>query len=156
MRPRRVRGRKFTKSQQMARVRSRDTGPETVLRRALWAEGLRYRVRLALPGTPDLVFPRARVAVFVDGCFWHGCPSHYTAPEANSEFWEAKLKRNQLRDRRVNRLLAESGWRVVRVWEHEVAADPRAVVERLRDLVASQLSREAQAVRDPHAAAPPV
>jgi DNA mismatch endonuclease (patch repair protein) len=151
MRPRRVKGRKLTKSEQMARVRSRDTAPETLLRRTLWAAGLRYRVRPRLPGTPDLAFPRARVAVFVDGCFWHGCPRHYTAPAANAGFWGAKLSRNLSRDRKVDRALSESGWTVVRIWEHEVTEDADAAVGRLGALVAA-----AKASLDgvPRAAAP--
>ena len=80
MRPRKRKKRKLTKSEQMARVRSKDTEPEMVLRKALWKSGLRYRLRPGLPGTPDLAFVGRKVAIFVDGCFWHGCPEHYTCP----------------------------------------------------------------------------
>lgn len=122
---------KLSKSQQMARVRSKDTGLEMRLRRALWAAGLRYRIRPALPGTPDVAFPRARVAIFMDGCFWHGCPEHYTAPAANADFWQRKLERNIHRDAWVIEELSALGWTSLRIWEHEISADLGAVVARV-------------------------
>jgi DNA mismatch endonuclease, patch repair protein len=117
----------------MARNRRRDTAPERALRRVLHAHGRRYRVDYAVRVggilvKPDVVFTRARVAVFVDGCFWHGCPAHGTTPSRNAEYWSAKLARNRARDARVNALLAEAGWVVVRGWEHEPV---EAVVERV-------------------------
>ena len=127
-------------SERMARVRRRDTAPELELRSALHRRGLRYRIdRRPLAGVPsraDLVFGPAKVAVYVDGCFWHSCPEHGTMPRANEEFWQAKLARNRERDAAVNEALAEAGWTVVRVWEHEeidAAADrvERAVRESL-------------------------
>ena len=103
--------------------RRRDTAPEMALRRELHQRGLRYRVDYApLPAVrcrADIVFTRARVAVFVDGCFWHRCPLHQTHPNANGEWWRDKLDRNVERDRRNDRELAAAGWRVERVWEHE-------------------------------------
>jgi DNA mismatch endonuclease, patch repair protein len=121
----------LTKSEQMARVKSRDTGLEMQVRRRLWAAGARYRVRPMLPGTPDLAFQRAHVAVFVDGCFWHGCPDHYRAPATNVAYWEHKLERNVSVDRKVELALTEGGWSVVRIWEHEIKSDPSGVVNRL-------------------------
>ena len=107
----------------MAGNRGRDTKPEIALRKALHARGLRYRVDVAaerdVRSRPDVVFRRSRVAVFVDGCFWHGCPEHGTMPAANRDYWAAKLARNAERDARVDALLAARGWTVVRVWEHE-------------------------------------
>jgi DNA mismatch endonuclease (patch repair protein) len=100
----------------------RDTNPELALRRAVWRLGLRYRVDIApIPGRrrADLVFTRAKVAVYVDGCFWHGCPTHATTPKANRDWWVAKLETNVRRDRDTDLRLAGAGWRVVRVWEHE-------------------------------------
>ena len=89
--------------------------------------GFRYRVDYQLPGIPrrraDIVFPKQRVAVFVDGCFWHRCPDHATFPKTNAEWWRAKLARNWERDRETDQLLIANGWRVVRVWEHESLAD---------------------------------
>ncbi|MCE0485435.1 very short patch repair endonuclease [Ornithinimicrobium sp. EGI L100131] len=103
--------------------RSRDTTPEIALRRALHRRGLRYRVNMrpikAVRRTADVVFPRCKIAVFVDGCFWHGCPDHYRAPSTNEGYWAAKLSRNVARDAQVNGLLRDHGWTVVRVWEHE-------------------------------------
>jgi DNA mismatch endonuclease (patch repair protein) len=104
--------------------RRTDTKPELALRRALHAQGLRYRkdYRLDLEGArvrPDIAFTARRVAVFVDGCFWHVCPEHGTKPAANTWYWGPKLARNVERDRAADAALAAAGWRVVRVWEHE-------------------------------------
>lgn len=86
-----------------------------------------------LPGRPDFVFPKLRTAVFVDGCFWHGCPRHATQPKNNAAFWAAKLSANQARDRRVNRELRARGWKVVRIWEHELTRkNERRLLARLR------------------------
>lgn len=122
---------KFTRSETMARVRSRHTSPELRLRKALWAEGVRFRVAVPLPGTPDIVIPSRKIAVFVDGCFWHGCPVHYTSPVANADFWRSKLARNQARDAAADAALKNLGWRVVRLWEHEVEEHLTRVVRRL-------------------------
>lgn len=100
----------------------RDTTTELALRFAVHAHGLRYRVDWRLPGLrrrADLAFPRQKVAVFVDGCFWHGCPRHMTWPKNNAEWWRAKIEGNRARDLDTNRLLRRAGWTVVRVWEHE-------------------------------------
>ena len=104
-----------------------DTGPERALRSHVHRSGLRFRkdFRIRAGGVSvhaDLAFPRAKVAVFVDGCFWHQCPEHLTTPKANAEFWAAKLQ-NVERDRRVDRALAEAGWTVIRCWEHEEPID---------------------------------
>lgn len=119
-------------SQRMSRQRSRDTAAEWALRRVLHARGLRYRVDAALPGLArrraDILFPRQKLAVFVDGCFWHGCPEHKTEPKTNAAWWATKLARNVDRDRETDAHLVELGWTVLRIWEHE---DP----ERAADLV---------------------
>lgn len=103
----------------------RDTAAEKALRAILFRRGFRYRVDLApLPGLrrrADLVFPRQKVAVYVDGCFWHGCPIHATWPKANAEFWRNKIEANRQRDEDTNRRLGEAGWVVLRIWEHENA-----------------------------------
>lgn len=116
----------------MSRQKSRDTGVEMALRRALHALGLRYRVhRRPVAGVrreADVVFPGARVAVFVDGCFWHGCPEHATWPKNNAEFWRGKIEGNRARDRDTDARFAQAGWRVVRVWEHEDPAEAAARV----------------------------
>jgi DNA mismatch endonuclease (patch repair protein) len=120
----------------MARIGRRDTKPEIALRRLLHERGLRYRVdRAVLPGVRrrgDVVFGPAKVIVFVDGCFWHGCPEHATWPVHNAEFWREKIEVNRLRDRDTDERLAGAGWKVVRVWEHE---DPHEVAEQISELV---------------------
>jgi DNA mismatch endonuclease (patch repair protein) len=102
--------------------KKRDTRPELALRRALHARGLRYRVDYALGfgrRRADIAFTRRRVVVFVDGCFWHCCPEHGTTPRANVAYWEPKLRRNVERDHETDARLRETGWSVVRIWEHE-------------------------------------
>lgn len=120
----------------MQAQRTRDTAPELAVRRILHARGFRYRVdRAPLPALrrrADLVFGPSRVAVYVDGCFWHGCPEHGTSPSANAEWWRDKITRNRARDADTDSRLAEAGWLVVRAWEHE---DPGAVAERVIGLV---------------------
>jgi len=105
----------------MARIGGVDTKPEVLLRRVLWALGWRYRLgRRVLGVRPDLVFVGLHAVVFVDGCFWHGCPDHYVPPRSRRGFWEEKLRGNVERDVRQTRELEEQGWMVIRVWEHEV------------------------------------
>lgn len=118
--------------------RSTETSPEVALRSELHRRGLGFRKhRQPIPGLrcrADLVFAGPRVAVFVDGCFWHRCPEHGTDPRTNSDYWEAKLDRNVARDRRNDAALVAAGWRVVRVWEHEAP-------QRAADIVEAALSR---------------
>jgi DNA mismatch endonuclease, patch repair protein len=104
----------------MSRIRGRDTGPELPLRKALCAMGVRYRLDRGVLGQPDIVFKAARVVVFVDGCFWHRCPTHGVMPKNNSEFWKTKIRRNVERDDFVTARLADEGWTVLRFWEHDV------------------------------------
>jgi DNA mismatch endonuclease, patch repair protein len=109
------------------------------LRRHLWAQGFRYRLKRTTPGgRPDLVFPGPRVAVFVDGCFWHGCPEHYVRPRSRTEFWSQKLQENLARDRRQTAALEREGWKVCRFWEHEVWVDLDQVVETVRSAVSGK------------------
>lgn len=109
--------------------RRRDTKPELALRSALHRAGLRYRcdLRIDLPGgkrvRPDVVFTLRRIAVFVDGCFWHSCPEHGRAPSSNTGYWSPKLARNRERDRENSALLRAAGWTVIRLWEHEEPAE---------------------------------
>ncbi|TML54150.1 MAG: very short patch repair endonuclease [Actinobacteria bacterium] len=113
----------------------RETRPERVLRSALHQRGLRFRKHVALLERgrcrPDVVFPRQRVAVFVDGCFWHGCPQHGTRPTTNSDYWSAKITRNVGRDREHDLLLGSLGWHVIRIWEHEDVEAAADWVERV-------------------------
>jgi len=118
--------------------RRRDTTPELAVRRALHAAGLRYRVDYPLAfdrrRRADVVFTRQKVAVFIDGCFWHGCPDHSTTPKQNTDYWGPKLARNAARDLDTTQRLSDDGWTVLRFWEHE---DPSAVVARIIDVVRS-------------------
>ncbi|MCU7722287.1 very short patch repair endonuclease [Actinoplanes sp. KI2] len=122
----------------MSRQRRRNTQPEVAIRKRLHAMGLRFRVTMPIPGMPrrtmDIAFTRARVAVFVDGCFWHVCPEHATRPAANSDWWFRKLTGNQARDVATNDHLAALGWRVVRIWEHE---NPAEAADRIAAVVRS-------------------
>jgi DNA mismatch endonuclease (patch repair protein) len=117
--------------------RSRDTSPEMAVRRELHRRGLRYRVALAaIPAsrrTIDIAFTKARVAVMIDGCFWHGCPEHHQAPRTNAEFWLKKLTENKARDAETTSILQAAGWQVLRFWEHESVA---FVVESIAKAVA--------------------
>lgn len=124
----------------MKAVRQRDTGAEMAVRRRLHAMGLRYRVDFPVLESPrrraDIAFPRLRIAIFIDGCFWHGCPIHGTSPKANAEFWKRKIEANIARDRDTDERLRGTGWVVLRFWEHEdpddVAASIRRSVEEIR------------------------
>lgn len=113
--------------------RGRDTGPEMAVRRLLHARGLRYRVDLApvagVRRRADLVFTRARVAVFIDGCFWHGCPQHATWPKVNADFWHQKIEGNRARDRDTDQRLREAEWTVLRFWEHEAPEDVAEAIQ---------------------------
>jgi DNA mismatch endonuclease (patch repair protein) len=116
----------------MSNLRTAGTEPERALRRELHRRGLRYRVNLTtLPGRPDIALTRARIAVFVDGCFWHGCPEHAVAPKANAAWWRSKLDANVTRDRRTDERLREAGWCVIRAWEHENPSDVADKIERM-------------------------
>lgn len=119
----------------MTRTAQKDNQIERALRRAVYALGLRFRLhRRLLAGSrrsADIVFPSSRVAVFVDGCFWHSCPLHGSKPKNNAGWWEAKLKANRARDRDTDERLMRLGWKVVRVWEHEDPVIAAAAIERV-------------------------
>lgn len=130
--------------------RRRDTASEKLVRSALHRRGLRFRVDLpirvdgARPVRPDIVFPRPRVAVFVDGCFWHGCPEHGTLPATNRDYWLPKIEENRQRDQRNTAALEACGWTVVRVWAHE---DPAVVATRVARLIARQQTSDSTGKR---------
>jgi DNA mismatch endonuclease, patch repair protein len=129
-------------SRQMSAQRRRDTACERALRSTLHRQGLRFFVhRRPLPGLrreADLVFPKVMVAVFVDGCFWHGCPQHGTWPKANADWWRAKIERNRERDADTDRRLQQSGWTAIRIWEHE---DPLDAADRVKAAIATATDR---------------
>jgi DNA mismatch endonuclease (patch repair protein) len=120
--------------------RGRDTGPELQLRHLLHGAGLRYRVHWPVPGDRrrriDIAFTRRKVAVFVDGCFWHRCPIHYVAPHANAVFWDTKIQGNTRRDAETTTLLEKEGWLVFRFWEHE---EPSEITEQIRRALRERL-----------------
>jgi DNA mismatch endonuclease, patch repair protein len=128
--------------QQMQANRSRDSKPELALRSRVHELGLRYRVAArplpSLRRTADLVFTRTRVAVFLDGCFWHGCPDHHRPSQRNEEFWREKIARNRERDAETDKLLEEAGWTVVRIWEHE---EPELAALKVRETVSIKQDR---------------
>ncbi|WP_435234058.1 very short patch repair endonuclease [Streptomyces sp. bgisy092] len=121
-------------------ARSRDSQPELRLRQAVHRLGLRYQVATRpLPDmrrAADLAFPRAKVVVFMDGCFWNGCPTHATPPKANREYWAEKLAGNKARNKEVDARLQEAGWMVLRVWEHE---EPQVAAEKVLAMVQGRL-----------------
>lgn len=140
-----------TRSRMMAGIRGKNTSPERMLRAALTALGARYRIHFpAVPGRPDVVFAGSMLAVFVQGCFWHGCPRHYQAPATRSGFWRAKLETNRARDRRVRRRLQRLGWTSLWFWEHQVKADAMGCARRVLTLRARLLR-----ARPPRPARPP-
>jgi DNA mismatch endonuclease, patch repair protein len=131
----------------MQRQRQRDTAPEMALRSALYRAGFRYRVDCRLEGLrcrADLAFPKERVAVFVDGCFWHGCPDHGTSPRAHAVWWRKKIDANVTRDRDTDERLEAAGWTVVRVWEHD---EPNDSVSRVAAAVNARRSGDLGNVR---------
>ena len=134
---------KGQRSHTMSRIRGRDTGPELILRRKLWKDGARgYRTHpKGVPGSPDLAFMRQKVAVFVDGCFWHRCPRCYRPPSSNIEFWRSKAQRNVDRDRKVDSELAEAFWKVIRVWEHEIRENPEAVAKEVHGILLGSVDK---------------
>jgi DNA mismatch endonuclease, patch repair protein len=127
------------RSEHMRRIRSGNTRPELILRKLIWASGWRYRVRARVMACkPDLVFKSKKVAVFVDGCFWHGCPDHYSLPRTRVEFWRTKLEKNVRRDQRQTRALEAAGWRVIRFWGHEVHFDPKCAAIQVADVLSGR------------------
>lgn len=133
-------------SARMSQARRRDTAPELALRRLLHARGLRYRVAWQVPGyrrrTIDIAFTKQKLAVFVDGCFWHGCPEHGTSPRVNEDWWRVKLAATAARDSHTSQILRAAGWHVIRVWEHEPPQEAVSRIAQLLDRVAREDPRE--------------
>lgn len=123
-------------SERMSKVRNKDTAAEMAIRRELHSRGYRYRVNLRIPeagrSRPDIAFTKQRIAVFIDGCFWHKCPEHATFPKTNEQWWADKLDVNVQRDRSIDEGLTDAGWTVVRVWEHE---EPREAGDKIAEAV---------------------
>ena len=124
----------FTKKQRrrcMSQIKSSGTKPEISVRNLIWREGYRYRIGHGLSGKPDMVFPSYRIAVFIDGCFWHGCPKHCRMPSSNIRYWERKISGNQKRDRRIRKQLKKEGWTVIRIWEHDIKKSPEKATDKI-------------------------
>lgn len=128
-------------SRRMARVRQKGTVAEVAVRKELYGRGLRYRIDFTVLKKPrrvaDIAFPNLRIAVFVDGCFWHGCPTHASWPKHNAEFWRQKIETNRLRDADTDARLLSIGWRVLRFWEHESPVDIAEAIRRMVAMVKS-------------------
>ncbi len=120
------------RSKVMASIKGKDTSPELIVRKRLWAKGKRYRIHdRRIPGTPDISSFPSRIAVFIDGCFWHGCNSCYKEPSSRAAFWRNKLRRNKERRKLVRRQLRSMGFHVLEFWEHKVLEDPEAVAVKI-------------------------
>lgn len=126
---------KKQRSYNMSRIRSKNTLPELILRKTVLRSGLRgYRLHYKLVGKPDIVFPKRKIVIFIDGCFWHKCPKCFIPPRTNEVFWTAKINSNVKRDKVVNRELREKGWKVLRIWEHELGNEKnvkRKIIDRI-------------------------
>lgn len=116
----------------MSQIRSKNTKPEITLRKLLFARGIRgYRIHYNLPGKPDIVFTKNKIAIFIDGCFWHKCPICFKEPATRKNFWIEKIDNNVLRDKENSEKLTADGWVVFRFWEHEIRKNPEDVVEKI-------------------------
>ena len=120
---------KKARSRTMSKIRSKNTKIEMIIRKTLWKKGYRYRVHTKLKGKPDIVFPKYRMAIFIDGCFWHKCPKCYKEPQSNRAYWIPKIERNAVRDKENEAYLKNAGWKIIRIWEHEVKKILRNALE---------------------------
>lgn len=138
---------KAKRSEVMSQIRGRgNRDTELALAKLLRRHRIKgWRRHLSVFGKPDFVFQKEHVALFVDGCFWHACPKHSNLPVNNRVFWEKKLTNNVMRDKEVNRKLRRDGWRVVRIWEHDLAKNPAACIRRIRCALALDMAEETRA-----------
>ncbi len=127
---------KEQRSFNMSRIRGKNTSPEIKLREALHANGMRgYRLHYKLLGKPDIVFTKARLVIFIDGCFWHKCPKCFVKPRTRVKFWEEKINSNVKRDCEITEGLTEDGWVVIRIWEHEVGENLLEIVDKIEGII---------------------
>jgi len=120
----------------MSKIHGENTGPEIKIRKMLFARDIRgYRIHFNIPGKPDLVFTKKKIAIFIDGCFWHKCPVCFQEPETRKEFWMKKIQSNVDRDKKVNAQLTDEGWTILRFWEHDVRKNPDAIVKRIAEII---------------------
>lgn len=133
----------------MSKIKSKNTKPEVSIRKQLWHLGYRYRIHYPISGKskvvkPDICFPQKKIAIFIDGCFWHACPTCYKEPKSNVEFWRKKIQRNRARDLEDIENLKNLGWRVLRIWEHEIKKSSEGVINMILD----EINVEAVAERE--------
>ncbi|MDE0518092.1 MAG: very short patch repair endonuclease [Bdellovibrionales bacterium] len=124
----------FTRKQRhycMSQIKSKNTKPEIAIRKLIWKKGYRYRIGHGLMGKPDMVFPFYGIAVFIDGCFWHGCSKNCRMPSSNVRYWKQKISGNKKRDKRINRQLKKEGWKVIRIWEHDIKKNPKKMATKI-------------------------
>lgn len=126
---------KEARSKIMRNIKSRDTGIEKALRSALWQRGHRFRIQYPIEGKPDIVFPKKKLAIFCDGCYWHGCPECKKIPETNKDFWLKKFEENKRRAKKVNKILQESSWIVLRIWGHQIKNNLDEVVLKIESIL---------------------
>lgn len=120
----------------MSSIKSKNTIPEITIRKKLWKYGLRYRIHdKSVIGTPDITFRKKRIAIFVDGCFWHGCSNCYKEPKTNAKFWRNKISKNIERRKSVRSALQNSGWKVMEFWEHEIIDDNLSIQKKIKTLL---------------------
>jgi DNA mismatch endonuclease (patch repair protein) len=135
----------MSRSENMARIKAVDTRPEQILKALLEEAGVVFQAQGKTPvGRPDLVIQSPPIAIFINGCFWHGCPVHYVRPNSKEEFWAGKLRSNVERDIRQTLALEQAGWQTVRVWEHEVFTAPDRIVQRVLEHIAGMLRAPAE------------
>lgn len=115
----------------MSRIKGKDTIAEVVFRKILVSQGIRYRLHYPIDGRPDVAIRSKKIAIFIDGCFWHKCPKCFRPPKSRKSYWTPKIQRNIERDKRVNELLRAKGWKVIRIWEHEVTRNPQKPLKRV-------------------------
>ena len=124
------------RSKNMRAIKGKNTKPEMKLRRALWSRGWRYKIHNKdIMGKPDIVFKKYNLIIFIDGCFWHKCPKCFKMPASNVEFWRNKINKNVERDKKVNKILVEEGWNVLRFWEHEIKKNFNEVVGKVENFI---------------------
>jgi len=119
----------------MSKIRSKNTSPEIMLRGLMWQQGMRFRIHdKTIFGTPDISNKTKGIAIFVDGCFWHGCRRCYVPPKSNTTYWKNKLQKNKQRRKKVINYLSKENWRIVQVWEHELKINPHRILEKIASL----------------------
>lgn len=120
----------------MSKVKSRDSKIEVDFRKAIWKAGFRYRKNpTRYFGKPDIVLPKHKTAIFIDSCFWHGCKKHCRIPMVRKKYWTEKIERNKQRDKEVNRYYKKIDWKIIRIWEHEIAKNINNTLKRINSLI---------------------